>query len=122
VLLLVEPPATSTKRFHTEVAKIRKKIRIWFEPLSVSGLLKIFVIFAIYCWQFSHDQHQFGNQIHHQQAIRAQGLSKGIREVLEAVARVGAARQYQRPVSQHCPDAESTRTLAGLMSLWMTPR
>jgi hypothetical protein len=83
VLLLVEPPATSTKGFHTEVAKITKKIRIWIEPLSVSGLLKIFVIFAIYCWQFSHDQHQFGNQIHHQQAIWAQGLSKGLAPVAQ---------------------------------------
>jgi threonine dehydrogenase-like Zn-dependent dehydrogenase len=37
-------------------------------------------------------------------------------------AHVEAAKRHQTPLSQHWPVIELTRTLAGLMSLWIMPR
>jgi predicted component of type VI protein secretion system len=45
--LVVEVPTASTKTFHTEVAKITKKFRIWIQPLSLPDFCKIILIFAI---------------------------------------------------------------------------
>jgi hypothetical protein len=46
-VLVVEVPAASTKRFHTEVAKITKKNGFGFNRYSFPAFSKVFVIFAI---------------------------------------------------------------------------